>query len=492
MPPIPENLQENDRELIEAVRLGKVWQPNSKTPSPEDLANSAFVAGMPAIQAITIYALCLGLWDGVEVDPKGININGARIEGKLDLSYATVRVPLKLMGCHFAKQVNISRANLPFLALSSSRLEQGLHGDGARIASTLQCRNGFVSLKEVRLLGAEISGNMSFMGAKLDGKGRRALSAERIWVKGNVFCHNGFRVTGAASFRGAHIDGQFYWQPKRWNGKLTLAHARVGQWRDGWTGRGWECEGAPEIDLRDFVYGNFVAGASNTDAESRIAWVRAAQGDNFFPGLYETLTTVLRANGDDSGANNVARAKRRHQTAHRVRTSSGLHRFGWVWGHLLDLTTGYGYHPWRGVGTLLVFLCVGAGIFLDAGPTPKGSGIIKPAIAVVYTQPLERFTVDPAGVKTSVGRTDSVTSHAIRYNLPIEYPPFNSFWYSLDTLIPLVDLSQETAWSPSPIGSIGTDFWGWMVLGYLYIHILAGWVLTTLTVVAMTGLIKKE
>ncbi len=71
--------------------------------------------------------------------------------------------------------------------------------------------------------------------------------------------------------------------------------------------------------------------------------------------------------------------------------------------------------------------------------------------------------------------------------------PFNAFWCSLDTLIPLIDLGQESAWSPSPVEArFRDDPHGWLVQGYLYVHILAGWLLTTLTVVAMTGLIKKE
>jgi hypothetical protein len=116
---------------------------------------------------------------------------------------------------------------------------------------------------------------------------------------------------------------------------------------------------------------------------------------------------------------------------------------------------------------------------------------------MAYVSPLVRCppgqSADDGTCKTKpINPTAQQTSHAIDYKLPIEYPPFSPFWYSLDTLLPLVDLGQGTAWSPSPINGVRDDFPGWFVLAYLYIHIIAGWVLTSLTVVALTGIIKKD
>lgn len=174
-------------------------------------------------------------------------------------------------------------------------------------------------------------------------------------------------------------------------------------------------------------------------------------------------------------------------------------------GLVLDLTTGYGYRPWRGLRWLLRFFALGWLVFWFAGPvTYGGAGIMKPAIPIAYVQSLTRcqpgeFAKEEApslskdrACNAPIAATAPLTSHAIDYALPLEYPPFRAFWYSLDTLIPLVDLGQGMAWSPSPIDGPENDFWGWAVLVYLYFHIIAGWVLASLTVVAMTGIFKKS
>ena len=52
--------------------------------------------------------------------------------------------------------------------------------------------------------------------------------------------------------------------------------------------------------------------------------------------------------------------------------------------------------------------------------------------------------------------------------------------YSLDTLLPIVDLRQQATWIPH--GAV--QWWAWA-------SILAGWVLTTVVAV-LTGLLKRD
>ena len=698
------DLPDNDRALVEAVQRGEVWPPNPRRPTAEDLAKAAFLATLPVIRATTIQALCLGLWNG-SLPPQGIRIIGVRIDGELDLSFATVPMPLSLLHCHIAERLTFIQASFPFLILSGSRLVQGLVGDGLRISGDLLCRDGFtakgavsllgaqiggdVSLRgaklettdspalsadgaritgnlscsdkftakgavhllsaqiggnvefqgaklenagtphaliadraritgnlscsdkftakgEVRLLGAQIGGNLSFQGAKLEAAGSPALSADQARITGSLFCRNGFTVQGEVRLLGAHIDGDvcfngaalenagtvslkadrariggilfccdgftaqgevrlrgaqidgdasfddaslenagadalsadrarirgslfcrgrftvkgninfyltridhlFAWCPEKWSGRLSLFHAHAGQWRDNWDGERWGCEGTPEIDLRDFDFGGFETSAPKVDATSRVAWIRASLAGGFAPGPYETLARILRAKGDEDGAKDVALEKHRDRTRHRLKSEMppsrwALHRIGWAYlrigmvGRILDWTIGYGYRPRRGFGWLALFWVLGWGLFTFAGPTMDGgAGIIKPAIPIAYVDGLSRC---PPGRSLADGtcavpmdRAAKLTDHAIDYGLPIEYPPFSAFWYSLDTLIPLVDLGQGTAWSPSPIGGWRDDWKGWAVLTYLYIHIIAGWLLTSLTIVALTGIIKKS
>ena len=66
------------------------------------------------------------------------------------------------------------------------------------------------------------------------------------------------------------------------------------------------------------------------------------------------------------------------------------------------------------------------------------------------------------------------------------YPKFNAFVYSLESFVPLIKLDQSANWAPN-----ANRAWGRFLRYYLYLHITAGWVLTTLWVGAVTGLVKS-
>ena len=60
-------------------------------------------------------------------------------------------------------------------------------------------------------------------------------------------------------------------------------------------------------------------------------------------------------------------------------------------------------------------------------------------------------------------------------------PVFHPVVYALDVLLPVVDLDQQAHWIPQGVAR----WWTWA-------SILAGWVLTTAVVAALTGLVKRE
>jgi hypothetical protein len=77
------------------------------------------------------------------------------------------------------------------------------------------------------------------------------------------------------------------------------------------------------------------------------------------------------------------------------------------------------------------------------------------------------------------------------------YPKFNSLTYSLETFLPLVKLQMADYWAPN--ANLGTKIiefkFGILRLGgllrfWLWIHTILGWVLTSLWVGRLTGLIK--
>jgi hypothetical protein len=94
-----------------------------------------------------------------------------------------------------------------------------------------------------------------------------------------------------------------------------------------------------------------------------------------------------------------------------------------TWSVLQDITIGYGYQPWRAVAWLVILLAAGSIIFAIAPPPPLGSGTA---------------------------------------------PHFNPVIYTLDLLLPVVDLGQKHAFNPA-----GAEQW------FSYMLIAAGWVLAT-------------
>jgi hypothetical protein len=60
-------------------------------------------------------------------------------------------------------------------------------------------------------------------------------------------------------------------------------------------------------------------------------------------------------------------------------------------------------------------------------------------------------------------------------------PAFHAVAYTLDVLLPIVDLGQQSAWQATGAALR----WSWVLIG-------AGWVLTTAVVAGLTGLFKRD
>ena len=78
-----------------------------------------------------------------------------------------------------------------------------------------------------------------------------------------------------------------------------------------------------------------------------------------------------------------------------------------------------------------------------------------------------------------------------------EYQTFNAFIYSLDAFIPIVNLHQQNYWLPDTnkgrilkILGIQTR-WGSLLRIYLWVHICLGWIITSLWVAGLTGLVRR-
>ena len=126
---------------------------------------------------------------------------------------------------------------------------------------------------------------------------------------------------------------------------------------------------------------------------------------------------------------------------------------------------GFGYRRWLPLVWMLGFFVMGAWMFSDFDPID----VFRSADPY------------PGGMQPVQAKAAEAALHGQSW---LEgYPVFRPVAYSMDTFLPLVDLHQEKYWTPKD---------GLVKKLYLPIHILAGWVVTTLAAVSVTGLVRHE
>jgi hypothetical protein len=150
-------------------------------------------------------------------------------------------------------------------------------------------------------------------------------------------------------------------------------------------------------------------------ARQRLQWL-ARDPNGHQPLPYEQLAAHYTAIGQPDEARQVLYAGER--IARRAKRP--LSR---AWSLLQDLTIGYGYQPLRAVGWLALLLVAGSITFAVSAPPPLQPG---------------------------------------------QTPHFNPVIYTLDLLLPVVDLGQKHAFNPA-----GAEQW------LSYVLIAAGWLLAT-------------
>jgi len=158
------------------------------------------------IRAEVIRWLCVDEKAKHEVDPKGIWVYGAKVTGKLDLSSVIVPFPIVLRHCRLLQDARLFNSQLPLLSLEGSWVRV-ISADRLDVEGDVFLRNGFRAEGELRLLGAQIGGNLDCSSGKFINFPGDALSADGMNVDGNVLLRDGFHAEGAVRLPGAQIGG---------------------------------------------------------------------------------------------------------------------------------------------------------------------------------------------------------------------------------------------------------------------------------------------
>jgi hypothetical protein len=314
----------------------------------------------------------------------------------------------------------------------------------------------FCAEGEMRLLGAQIGGQLSFGNARLT-KPHQGVS---LYLE---------RAEAVELWLPHHTPPE---------GIVDLTDARVAQLHDKWSPADQE-DGEPfryGLRVNGFVYESLAEGS---DSRSGLDWIRRAEQESaraeresgrdearakrrsnsphahydrladvvrsllkiaqpkedesgYLPRAYDQLAAVFRSAGREEDARAVAIQKLRRRRR-KLRWPAR------VWNHFLEWTVGYGYRTWRAVYALLGLWALGWGVFAQAS-------------------------------------WDHLTETRA------QRPQFEPWLYSIDAVLPVINLGQESAWSPT-----GLFFQTWYAFS-----VLAGWVFATALVAALTATLFRE
>ncbi len=474
------------------------------------------------------------------VDVFGIAIFHAHIEGELDIDGVEISFRIVLYKCVIPEELRAQGAMLKDLILDGSAVKK-LCLERVQIDGGLSLRAGFRTNGEVRLLNAKINGNLSGTGGTFDGNSSGAIFADQVQVGGSVMFRDGFHAIGMVWFPSATIGGDFDCGNGKFDGKGDISiHASGSRvagsvmlcngffatdlvrllgatiqknldcTRGGFDGpldldrvsvngafffnplsapskvdmtsaRVWYMHdelGAwpPDINFTDYEYRAIYPGVVGS-LNDRLEWLNkhdnSTRGENkrFDQQPYQQLAKIFRQNGQVFFAEQVmyvAAKKHAASVLAALKAEEGDRWVYWlarVWYKVYERLIGYGYRRWLPFLWMFWLIVIGTIVFsgLDVSEV-FGANESYPNVM----QPTQAKAVEAAYEGKS---------------WLDEYPAFRPLAYSADAFLPLVNLHQETYWTPSH----------WAVKRiYLPIHILMGWIVTTLAAVSVTGLVRHE
>ncbi|MEY4725863.1 MAG: hypothetical protein RLZ36_490 [Pseudomonadota bacterium] len=406
-----------------------------------------------------------------------------------------------------------------------SKDSPALKASQSKVAGDVNLNEGFEARGLVDLNNIQIGGTLNCTGGSFNPPKGAALTVDCAEIRRNIFFRNGFKATGEVSLVSTQIGMNFdcsqatfaphtgpalrlalttvkyAWclQALKTTACIDASHMQVYVLRDDMASWG------ESPSLNGFVY-QTIDSQSPTDAHSRTSWLNKQSSSHvdgemtrdFYPQPWLQLRKCLRQNGYFEAAREVGMAfENQMRVANRLGQSSdpqqansviaSIHRhlvrsLHWAFGFL----AGYGYRPLRlCMSSAVVWIICGAIYWLLALPPYNAIGPTDP---LVFQKPMYA-----ACTKKENG------NWFLCAELPAEYTTLSPLAYSLDILLPLVDLGQEKAWGPlvpSPERHFCTEFFtldaAHLVRLLNWFEILYGWMASLLFVAIVSGLAKRS
>jgi hypothetical protein len=437
-----------------------------------------------------------------------LDLTHARVSSKISALDADIQGTVDLDGAEVAGPLALERLQIssPAVRYCMTAVRAVVHGDvqlaDAKVGGTTPGASGGLSLR-----GVELRGMFDAEGANFISPGDAAINLHQARISGNLRLCNGFRSVGSVLLNRAVIEGRmrcdggrFAWRPREPGDTRPGEHNERGAAFEcisatirGGVGLGWSIEdGAVDFSdthttfladrpaqdwpaqrsyLTGFSYERFapvsMQGTGEWDWKARARWLRhcdpAGSGEPGDPGPWEQAARTLKNRGDSGGSEQLLmeylRTKRQRRVGlFRSRLVRGLDRV------FNDWFRGYGYQPLRALIPLAVLVVAVAGPLLPASSS-KVMRATDPA-GVVYTPQGELSLVES-------GQRPAATCGKGKVRC------FNAWLYAIDTVVPIVDLKQRSAWSPT------SDAGGKLMLAWVNTATVAGWAISSLLVVGL-------
>jgi hypothetical protein len=428
------NFTKAEKKLLKDVANGKLVDYIGELKKNTDPNHAIKREELPVIKPELIVLLCTDKKASEMVTYKGLWIKGARIEKELDLAFSEIPFPLRFENCDF-NDINLRYADIQHLEFTGTHAKT-INGGGLKVKDSLYFQDDFQATGEIRLYGATIGKWLTW----------KDVNSAPILNLRSVSC------------------GILYDEPKSWRiiRKYDLHNFT-------YKAIDKEAENAFKKKNPTEKY-NIFLDKEEINLKNRIEWLNGQS--EFSSKSYEQLAEVFRRSGKIEQAKEILIAKNRN-----LRKSDKSRWSKKYWYYILGPMIGYGYRP---LNTLFI-----VGFFIVLGTILFGigyqEGLITPPKGTAYVQ----------------RHTGIVIPFDNGRQLSDIYPKFNVFMYSLDAFVPLIDLHQADYWLPNAnrgsellnISGLGLHTGG-LLRFYLWIHIIMGWLLSTLLIVGLSGLIR--
>jgi hypothetical protein len=504
-----------ERKLLEACRQGEPYFISEQRPEVATDENT--------IRGSFLRFLALGGDDENPVHEAGILLSGAYIQGEVDLDSAHLVGDLTIRNSVFEEEIVLIGTHVKTLLFEGSYAKQGILADGISASGSIFLRDQFKSDGEVRFLGAQINGDLTCKGSSFsnrseDGKGI-ALACDRMEVRGNVSLGDGFKAEGQVRLPGAKIGGQLNCEKGSFLNK---------------EGNAFLCEGmklSQAILFREIIEfeGNFNINfaSCSTLVDDKASWDKVSKTylagfsferhshykpwspadfinwlekddssgvEGFHPQPWRHLVGVLRRAERHEDANQIA-IHLQEKLRKKRDNNDPLKPLLWIWGSI----AGFGYRPMRLLG-VAAYVWLACAIFYDAA---REYGVFSPTNPIVFEHKKYDDCRPQNGTPWAKEADGFKGNWALCSTSPNEYTTFHPLLYSLDLILPLVDLQQDKDWAPMPVlpkswlepggNPKESDYsiWGMVTRWVMWLEIIFGWVVSLLFVAIVSGLVRN-